>query len=228
MPKFLKSLLPLAVLATLLSVQTISADDAAPEAKSTEEPAVEEVVKEEEPGEDVPRVSLAVAQDRARIMHDVYISSMEAMHHRYFHGDRAVAAHTTLADGRPGRITFRDVFVCGGAIQSPALLQRSGVRGNIGRSLDVSEATVRSRLRRMEDAGILRIADALDRGHRSKVRHIDIQNAPGKVSLTPHGSGDLALEVWTARRKAELFEKTFEVALDFEIGESRGPVEPVI
>ncbi|MEZ4337341.1 MAG: Ppx/GppA phosphatase family protein [Sandaracinaceae bacterium] len=84
----------------------------------------------------------------------------------------------------------------------------------------------RRRVRKL--AGILRIADALDRGHRSKVRHIDIQSAPGKVSLTPHGSGDLALEVWTARRKAELFEKTFEVALDFEIGESRGPVEPVI
>ena len=29
------------------------------------------------------------------------------------------------------------MFVCGGAIQSPALLQRSGIRGHIGRTLAV-------------------------------------------------------------------------------------------
>lgn len=32
-------------------------------------------------------------------------------------------------------IRFRDVVVCGGAIQTPALLQRSGLRHNIGRTL---------------------------------------------------------------------------------------------
>lgn len=52
-------------------------------------------------------------------------------------GGTAVSADTTLADGRRGTITFRHVFVCGGAIQSPALLQRSGVRGHIGKTLAV-------------------------------------------------------------------------------------------
>ena len=80
----------------------------------------------------------------------------------------------------------------------------------------------RRRVRKL--ASLLRIADALDRGHRSKVRHLDIELAPGLVSITPHGTGDLALEVWTARRKAELFEKTFEVELRFELGDLRGPV----
>jgi choline dehydrogenase-like flavoprotein len=42
-----------------------------------------------------------------------------------------------LADGRRGHIQFRHVFVCGGAIQSPALLQRSHIAGHIGRSLAV-------------------------------------------------------------------------------------------
>lgn len=36
-----------------------------------------------------------------------------------------------------GIVTFRHVFVCGGAIQTPALLQRSKVRGHIGRTLAV-------------------------------------------------------------------------------------------
>lgn len=52
-------------------------------------------------------------------------------------GGKAVRAVTTLSDGSPGTITFQHVFVCGGAIQSPALLQRSGIRGHIGRSLAV-------------------------------------------------------------------------------------------
>ena len=34
-------------------------------------------------------------------------------------------------------LRFRDVIVCGGAIQTPALLQRSGIRGVIGTSLAV-------------------------------------------------------------------------------------------
>lgn len=52
-------------------------------------------------------------------------------------GDRASRAITMHADGRLGSIQFRHVFVCGGAIQSPALLQRSRISGHIGRTLAV-------------------------------------------------------------------------------------------
>lgn len=52
-------------------------------------------------------------------------------------GGTATLAHTTLADGTAGSIRFKHVFVCGGAIQTPALLQRSGVPGAIGRTLAV-------------------------------------------------------------------------------------------
>ena len=50
----------------------------------------------------------------------------------------AVASHR-LANGteRATTIRFRQVIVCGGAIHTPALLQRSGLRQNIGRSLAV-------------------------------------------------------------------------------------------
>ncbi len=50
---------------------------------------------------------------------------------------RARSADVTFADGGRATIGFRDVFVCGGAIQSPALLQRSRVPGRIGRTLAV-------------------------------------------------------------------------------------------
>jgi choline dehydrogenase-like flavoprotein len=51
--------------------------------------------------------------------------------------DRAFRAELTGPDGEPATIDFEHVFVCAGAIQTPALLQRSGRRGLVGRSLAV-------------------------------------------------------------------------------------------
>lgn len=54
-------------------------------------------------------------------------------------GDRVtgVQARQTRADGTAADVTIRaeHVFVCGGAIQTPALLQRSGIRGGAGSGL---------------------------------------------------------------------------------------------
>lgn len=52
-------------------------------------------------------------------------------------GRRAVSATAILGDERSCTIRFRHVFVCAGAIHSPALLQRSGLRDNIGHRLAV-------------------------------------------------------------------------------------------
>ncbi|MEO5724234.1 MAG: GMC oxidoreductase, partial [Ilumatobacteraceae bacterium] len=57
--------------------------------------------------------------------------------HLVRHGDTMLAARATFTDGRRSLIRCRDVFVCGGAIQSPALLQRSGIHGHIGKTLAV-------------------------------------------------------------------------------------------
>lgn len=67
----------------------------------------------------------------ARLVHDCRIDRL------VFSGDRATSATATFADGRRTTIRFRDVFVCAGAIHTPALLQRSGLRRNIGRTLAV-------------------------------------------------------------------------------------------
>lgn len=53
-------------------------------------------------------------------------------------GERAVRAEATRTDdGRPVTIDLDHAIVAGGAIQTPALLQRSGLRRNIGRALAV-------------------------------------------------------------------------------------------
>ncbi|HUP84187.1 MAG TPA: GMC family oxidoreductase N-terminal domain-containing protein [Acidimicrobiales bacterium] len=48
---------------------------------------------------------------------------------------RVTGAECVLGDGRPLTIDADAVFVCGGAVQSPALLQRSGIRRRIGGGL---------------------------------------------------------------------------------------------
>lgn len=55
-------------------------------------------------------------------------------------GRRAVRAHLTQAsDGleRPVVVDFQHLVVCGGAIQTPAILQRAGFRHRVGRTLAV-------------------------------------------------------------------------------------------
>jgi Protein of unknown function (DUF3365) len=43
-----------------------------------------------------PRV--AVARDRAKLMHDVYAATLEAVHEHYFHGERAIVPARALED----------------------------------------------------------------------------------------------------------------------------------
>lgn len=61
-------------------------------------------------------------------------------------GDRVTGAHCerTRPDGTAETLTITadHVFVCAGAIQTPALLQRSGIRRNVGRGLKM-HATVK-------------------------------------------------------------------------------------
>ncbi len=43
-------------------------------------------------------VPVAVARDRAKVMHDVYIATLDVMHDRYFHGERAIVPARALED----------------------------------------------------------------------------------------------------------------------------------
>ena len=45
-----------------------------------------------------PRVTVAEARGRARLMHDIYASTLEALHHHYFRRDRAVLPARAMED----------------------------------------------------------------------------------------------------------------------------------
>lgn len=59
-------------------------------------------------------------------------------------------------------------------------------------------------------AGILRLADALDREHRQLVQRVTVVAANGVVELELQGEGDLTLERWALEKKADLFEAAFQ------------------
>jgi exopolyphosphatase/guanosine-5'-triphosphate,3'-diphosphate pyrophosphatase len=66
-------------------------------------------------------------------------------------------------------------------------------------------------------AGILRIADGLDRTHNSLVRSLHCKTRKNKVSFTlePALGHALSLEIWGAGMKKELFEESFAVKTAF-------------
>jgi cytochrome c553 len=49
------------------------------------------------PAEPKP-VSLDVARDRAKLLHEVYTATLDVMHTRYFHGERAIVPARALED----------------------------------------------------------------------------------------------------------------------------------
>jgi exopolyphosphatase/guanosine-5'-triphosphate,3'-diphosphate pyrophosphatase len=58
-------------------------------------------------------------------------------------------------------------------------------------------------------AGILRLADALDRDRALPLRDVEVRLRGGKVQLRLVGRGDRLLELWAAERKKDLFEREF-------------------
>lgn len=62
-------------------------------------------------------------------------------------------------------------------------------------------------------AGILRLADALDREHLQRVRSLRAAALKNTVTLHLLGSGDLLLERWALQRKAGLFQRAFNIKL---------------
>jgi len=68
-------------------------------------------------------------------------------------------------------------------------------------------------------ASLLRVADALDREHVQAVRELRARVTKKGVVLELDGSGDLLLERWALRRKANLFVDTFGVPIEIAGGD---------
>ncbi|HEX3769370.1 MAG TPA: Ppx/GppA phosphatase family protein [Polyangiaceae bacterium] len=65
-------------------------------------------------------------------------------------------------------------------------------------------------------AGILRIADSLDREHKQKIESVRaaMDRGAGRVTLFLHGADDRELEEWSVRNKANLWRDEYDLEVD--------------
>jgi len=68
-------------------------------------------------------------------------------------------------------------------------------------------------------AGVLRLADALDREHVQNVRRVKASVSDHEIVLTLEGKGDLLLEGWSLKRRAQMFSSIFGRKVRFRIAE---------
>lgn len=62
-------------------------------------------------------------------------------------------------------------------------------------------------------AAILRIAGGLDRSHTQQVQSVDVQNGSIGIEVKLHSDREPEVDIWGARRRADLFERVFDVPL---------------
>lgn len=99
------------------------------------------------------------------------------------------------------------------------------------RHLDYRALAEPTRARVRVLAGLLRVADALDRGHRSKVWSITVARVKETLRITIAAEEDVSLEVWTVARKGALLEAELGRAIDVVVVDDKNvpiqlPVPP--
>lgn len=85
-------------LASLLLVRSALSDEPAAELEPSGSKGADTQQNASASEESTPRVALEVARDRARLLHEVYASTLDVMHRRYFHGDRAMVPARAMED----------------------------------------------------------------------------------------------------------------------------------
>jgi exopolyphosphatase/guanosine-5'-triphosphate,3'-diphosphate pyrophosphatase len=72
-------------------------------------------------------------------------------------------------------------------------------------------------------AAVLRLALALDRTHQQHVEEVRARVANGRVRILVKARGDAEVDVWSAQRKVELFEKVFARKAEFAARNTNRP-----
>ena len=79
-----------------LGILTLTQSDKLAADEKASKPAGKQAAASAE--EKAPRVSLDVARDRAKLLHEVYASMLDVIHRRYFHADRAIVPARAMED----------------------------------------------------------------------------------------------------------------------------------
>lgn len=94
------------------------------------------------------------------------------------------------------------------------------------RHAEYSELPPRSKRVVRALAGILRVAEGLDRGHRQVVNHVRCELSPERLRIQVFAADDTDLELWAARRKCSLLASVLDRNVEIDLGEPRVESSP--
>ncbi len=139
----------------------------------------------------------------AAVLHDAGYHVNYRRHHR--HGMYLIR-HADLAGFTPREV---EILACLARYHRGSLPKKSHD------AFAELSATDRKRVEVL--AGLLRVADGLDRSHNAVVRGVTCRLDASVVTLTLDAGEDPEMELWSARRKSDLFEKAFGRTLRFRL-----------
>ena len=142
--------------------------------------------------------------EAAAVLHDVGYMVNYARHHKHSY-------HLILHSDIEG-VTPRQREIIANIARYHRRAEPSMSHENF-RRLDKADRRLVRRL-----AGILRVADGLDRTHTQSVTGVNLQWSEGKVEFVLSARGAVDTDMWGARRKAGLFADVFGVDTAFSVG----------
>jgi exopolyphosphatase/guanosine-5'-triphosphate,3'-diphosphate pyrophosphatase len=135
----------------------------------------------------------------AALVHDVGFLVNHAQHHKHAYH---LIMHSDLAGW-----SAREIEVIANVVRYHRRAYPKRAHATFAR-LDKPDRRLVRRL-----AGILRVAVALNRSHQQLVTDVRCHGRRGRVTLVAVAKEEPLVELWDARRKAGLFEKTFDARL---------------
>ena len=138
--------------------------------------------------------------EHASLLHDIGEHVSTESHHKH---SAYLIQHGRLRGFDPGEVDF---------VAALAQAHRGGGPKPSHEPFNLLDEKAQDRVVRL--AALLRIADGLDRGRSANVKGIDLVLNGSRARLVAEADGDIAVELWGARRKRELFERTFRRRLE--------------
>ena len=135
----------------------------------------------------------------AALLHDVGGVVSLKSHHKH-------ALYLITRSDLPG-FTAREMFVVG----CTARYHRRGPPTTDHR--EFAQLSLADRHRVLLLAGILRVADALDKEHRQKIHDIHVALKGTNMEIRARGADDILLEQWALKKKDDLLRETFGVTV---------------
>jgi len=138
--------------------------------------------------------------EHASLLHDIGEHVSTESHHKH---SAYLIQHGRLRGFTPGEVDF---------VAALARAHRGGGPKPSHEPFASLDREARERVTSL--AALLRVADGLDRGRAGSVGGIEMVLSESRARLVVKADSDIAIELWGARRKRELFERLFKRRLD--------------